>query len=429
MLTVDPMTLARRQLTLDHAKTTRYEELGTRLLDQKLARMTASPLALLRGAAPLFYELLAAHPSLADGPRGKGWIAGDLHLENFGAYRVAAMPDAPKKKGKPKKEDHDHDHDHDADEVEFDLNDFDDAVIGPWRFDVLRLATSLILGGRELGADGPRVLGLTHALLDAYGAAAFGPKPKLPPRPAPVARLVEQVTSRTRKALLDARTEVKHGARHFVRGARYADLPEAIAARVEKAFARYVKGLEEHVRPPKGSLDVLDAAWRIAGTGSLGGVRVALLVRGKGGEDGAWVFDMKEQGTPSAACIVGKGPKGARLAPADRVVAAMRGCLAQPPRYLGATRMGDLSMFVRRLSPQEDKLDLAGLRDADLDPLATYLGALVGRAHARGATKAPRMPWTKAERDGIVDRAIAIAGIHEAVYLALCKLARERSAR
>ena len=35
----------------------------------------------------------------------------------------------------------------------FDLNDFDDAIIGPLYYDVLRLSTSLILGGRELGAD------------------------------------------------------------------------------------------------------------------------------------------------------------------------------------------------------------------------------------------------------------------------------------
>jgi uncharacterized protein (DUF2252 family) len=276
------------------------------------------------------------------------------------------------------------------------------------------------------------VLGLAHALIDAHAAAAFEPKKKLPPRPEVVERLVERVATRTRKALLDARTEVKHGTRHFVRGDRYLDLPEGIAEKVSRAFARYVKGLEDQVRPPAESLEVLDSAWRIAGTGSLGAVRVGLLVRGKGGDDGAWVFDMKEQGTPSAACLLGKGAKGARLAPAERVVAAMQACLAKPPRFLGTARMGkvpsagELSMFVRRLAPQEDKLDLAGLRDADLDPLATYLGALVGRAHARGATKAPPRPWTEEERDGIVDRAIAIAGIHEAVYLAFCKLTRAR---
>jgi hypothetical protein len=83
-------------------------------------------------------------------------------------------------------------------------------------------------------------------------------------------------------------------------------------------------------------------------------------------------------------------------------------------------------MFVRRLSPQEDKLELTKLRDDDLNSLATYLGALVGAAHRRGARKLPPKPWSEAECDGVIDRAIAIAGIHEATYLALCKLTGKR---
>lgn len=86
-------------------------------------------------------------------------------------------------------------------------------------------------------------------------------------------------------------------------------------------------------------------------------------------------------------------------------------------------------MFVRRLSPQEDKLELESLQDDDLDALATYLGALVGRAHARGATKPPRKRWSEGDCAGIVDRAIAVAGIHEAAYLSLCKLAGTKRAR
>ncbi len=402
MLAVDPLALARRQIAIDREKTSRFPA----LLDRKLERMTASPLAFLRGAAPLFYELLAAHPTLAEGPRGKGWLTGDLHLENFGAYRPQPLDKHP----------------HGAEDAAFDLNDFDDAVIGPWRIDVLRLTTSLILGGRELGAGGVRVLTLAHELLDAYVGAAFGGA-KLPREPDVVARLVEQVASRTRKQLLDARTEVVKGKRRFVRGPRYADLPKGIRSKVDRAFARYAATLRDGLRPDGDALEVIDAAWRIAGTGSLGGLRVGVLTRGKGGPDGAWVFDMKEQGEPSAVALLGKPPKKWRMLPADRVVAAIRACVERPSHLIGTSELGGLSLFVRRLSPQEDKLDLATMRDADLDPLATYLGALVGRAHARGATKLPRKAWTEADCAAIVDRAIAVAGIHEATYLALCKLA------
>ena len=426
MLAVDPLTLARHQLALDRTKTQRFPA----LLDRKLDRMAASPLAFLRGAAPLFYELLAAHPSLAEGPRGKGWLTGDLHLENFGAYRPL-----PLGLGQDKGKSGEHGEHHHSDAA-FDLNDFDDAVIGPWRIEVLRLTTSLILGGRELGADGKRVLDLAHELLGAYVGAAFdgaagSPKraAKLPPEPAPVSRLIDQVAKRARKELLDGRTEVVKGERRFIRGERYADLPREIAKQVDGAFARYAGALKDEFHPAPEALEVIDAAWRIAGTGSLGGVRVAVLARGKGGPDGAWVFDMKEQGTPSASVLLGRPEKKWRLDPAERVVTAYRACVARPARLLGTTTMGDLSLFVRRLSPQEDKLELESLRDEDLDPLATYLGALVGRAHARGATKPPREAWSEADCAGIVDRAIAVAGIHEAAYLSLCKLAGPKRAR
>ena len=86
---------------------------------------------------------------------------------------------------------------------------------------------------------------------------------------------------------------------------------------------------------------------------------------------------------------------------------------------IGATKLDGASMFVRRLSPQEDKLSLASVRDEHLEGLAGYLGALVGRAHRRGATKMPSTPWSKNERLAVIDRAVIIAAAHEGAYLAM----------
>ena len=420
---LDPVVLAQRQLTLDRKKTARYAG----LFERKVARMSASPLAFLRGAAPLFYEILEARPELAKGASGEGWLTGDLHLENFGAYRPAPMAKAADKADKADKKGAASEDDGVA---TFNLNDFDDAIIGPLRFDVLRLTTSLILGGRELGADGKTALDLSELLVTSYSdhlggrtadAASASPQSRSPalPVPRPVKTLIEQVSGRTRLELLAARTTVHKGERRFVRGDRYRDLPDDVRAMVPTSFAAYAAAQGPGDRPDDSSLRIVDAAMRIAGTGSLGGLRIAVLVAGKGGVDGGWVFDMKEQGEPSASLLLG----ATKMDPAVRVVTALRACLERPPRRIGTARLGKTSMFVRRLAPQEDKLDLTGMHHDELKPLAIYLGALVGAAHRRGATK-PVKAWTASEKDELVTHAIALAGVHEATYLALCKLTR-----
>ncbi len=413
-LALDPWALAELQLTLDRGRTKRFPDLFAR----KLVRMSSSPLAYLRGAAPVFYEILAARPDLAEGPEGEGWLVGDMHLENVGAYRTdplgASEPTSSRETAGSKKHR----------EVRFDLNDFDDAVIGPWRLDVLRLTTSLLLGGRELGAGGRTALDLCDCLLEAWARSAFDGAP-LPAQPAPVVALCEQVRDRSKSALLDARTAVTGGKRHFVRGPRYADLAAEVIDGVPAAFQGYIDALPDEDRPHKGSLEILDCALRIAGTGSLGSLRVAVLAKGKGGTDGGWIFDLKEQGEPSAATIL--GPSG--LVPAERVATAFKTAIERPMRMIGCTVLrasggtSKLSMFVRKLSPQEDKLNLRRLRGEDLPALATYLGALLGAAHARAATKVPKR-WAASDLATVRTHAITLAGIHEAIYLALCERMR-----
>ncbi len=395
MRALDPHELVRAQLATDEARCASYPG----LFAHKVARMSASPFAFLRGAAPLFYAALRQRPDLARGPSGTGWIAGDLHLENFGAYRPTSIPEEQKRARR-----------HDA---AFDLNDFDDAAVGPWRWDVLRLTTSLLLAGRELRARGPRVLELADALLEAHAEHACH-EARLPAPPAPVAELLDRVRSRSRDALLAARIEVVHRKRVFVRGPRYRDVPKRLAKEARAAFARYAERLAEEEKIDPKALEILDVAFRVAGTGSLGALRLAVLTRGARGE---WIFDMKEQGSPSAAVLLER----ARLKAAKRVLTAMEASVARPPRMLGTARLEGRSMFVRRLSPQDDKLDLTRVLPEDLAPLARYLGALAGAAHRRGAKKPPRRAWTKEERRGLVDRAVVLAGFHEAAYLVLCR--------
>lgn len=373
-------------------------KLGQHLLLRKHARMRASPFAFLRGATPLFYEILRADPELAAGPRGRGWIVGDLHLENFGAYRRDAAS-GTSKEGR----------------VAFGLNDYDDTVQAPFRWDVLRLTTSVILAGRELGCDGVRAVELCRELVASYEKSACQDDAASAPVSKPVRALLAQVKSRTRLQLLDARTQLHRGARRFVRGERYLDLPGALERGVGSALRTFADGLDESVRPSPAQLTVVDAALRVAGTGSLGMVRIAALVAGHGGVDGGWIFDLKQEHEPAAASLV-----KVRLAPADRVLAGVHALVLHPSRQLGSSWLGSMPMLVRRLAPQEDKLELKHLADVTLPPLVRSLGAAVGEAHVRAA--GTRLQgWRLSARERMVDRALAMAGLHESVYLAWCK--------
>jgi len=392
-----PLLCAERQLERDRAATQAYPSLWAR----KMLRMTASPLGYLRGAAGLFYDLLADHPELAAGPEGDGWLVGDAHLENFGAFRS--------EDGRGREA------------VVFDINDFDEAIVGPFRWDVVRLLTSVILGGREIGSDGKQSVRLCSAILDGYlpalcqGQAATNAPP-------PVRRLLDKVDRRTHKDLLDRRTTRSAGGRRFVRGERYQDLAPELVAAAHGAFARYVEQLDPGRTLAREHFIVEDVAFRVAGTGSLGVLRIAVLTRGKGEPDSRWIFDMKAEATPAAQALMGAAvPEPA----AERVLRATRACLVHPPRMLGSTDLDGASLFVRRLLPQEDKLDLTHLVAEELPELARFLGTLLGSAHRRGAVRTPAALWTLADRALLTEHAIVIAGLHEAAYLALCKSTSE----
>jgi uncharacterized protein (DUF2252 family) len=385
----DPYVLAARQAEIDRDAMKRLPSLAAR----KKQRLTSSAHGFLRGSAPLFYEILARRPDLAAGPGAAGWIVGDMHLENVGAYRD------------------------DEGSVVFGLNDFDDATLGPLRFDVLRLSTSVVLASTGLSRTGTQAIALAERLVGAYlQAIAGGGAPRAPK---PIADLVDKVKARSRKQLLDERAPEEHGRRRFVRGERYLDLPPDLAARVPALLADYVKALGDRAPDKASGYKLEDSAFRIAGNGSLGVMRVALLVRDHDGDER--LLELKEARDPSSEALF-QAPPGHWTHPAERCVAGARALCEAPPRMLAAVQSGDLSFYGRRLFPQEDKLDLAGA--ADLDGIVDYVGHRLGEAHARGVKAlggAPPPPWSAAEVALVVDHAVELAGMLTAIYLAYAR--------
>ena len=388
-----PSVLARWQLDRDEERMRRMPT----LLERKRARLEVSPFAFLRGTAPLFYRVLRLAPRLARGPDDEGWLCGDLHLENFGVYR----PDRPAR----------------AERVAFDLNDVDEAFVGPLHLDVLRILTSTLLAARGWGSTASEALDLAGELLDGYRRIR-GPG-RSPPPPPPVAHLLAQVAARKRRALLDSRTRIAGHHRRFDIGARYARLSRPARSAIVRAFGRY--GAEEAAREeiPAERFRVIDVAFRIAGTGSLGTFRVAVLVRGHGGRDGAWMFDLKAAGEPAGARFATRRPEPG---PA-RVVEAVRTLLRRPPVMLGTLRALGHGLVVRRLTPQEDRLDWAAMSAAHRPACLAYLGALTGAAHRRGARR--RLgPLRDPDARRLLDGAVELAGLHEATALAHAALSR-----
>ena len=88
------------------------------------ARWPADPHAFYRGSACLYYaDVTAKKDPWVDDQSGAIWIHGDLHVENFGTYLNSGG------------------------RLVFDINDFDEAYIGHFTWDLQRLR-------RQHGPDG-----------------------------------------------------------------------------------------------------------------------------------------------------------------------------------------------------------------------------------------------------------------------------------
>ena len=133
--------------------------------------------------------------------------------------------------------------------------------------------------------------------------------------------------------------------------------------------------------------------------------------------------DLRHEGTGDPVGRVPRSPPSARARRAgrrgDRRVPRAPAAHGRARRGSGATRCSCAASCPRKTSSTSRRL-----ADADLEPLARHLGALLGAAHRRGAKRLPRRPWNAEDRAGLLARAIALAGAHESMYLAYCDQVR-----
>ncbi|MCE1241913.1 DUF2252 domain-containing protein [Oryzomicrobium sp.] len=314
----------------------------------KYRNMRASPFVFLRGTCHLFYDRLPNERIFRHAPAA--WVCGDLHLENFGSYKG------------------------DNRLAYFDLNDFDEAALAPCTWDPVRLLTSILVAAASLKVNRAEALALGQVFLEGYANGLAQGKARWIERDTAeglVRELLDSLRNRPRSAFLDSRSTLKSpkGRKRVLRADGRKALPASAKqrAKVEAFMAAFAK-----TQPNPEFYKVIDVARRIAGTGSLGVDRYAILVAGKGSPDGNYILDLKEA-LPSSLVphLHLKQPRW--KSEAERVVAVQRRSQAVSMAFLQPVTMGKKAYILRGLLPSEDRVALDGGNGRKLRRLESVL--------------------------------------------------------
>ena len=326
-------------------------------LAMKYRAMRASPFAFLRGTCHLFYDRLPRGGVFKSAPLA--WVCGDLHLENFGSYKG------------------------DNRLVYFDVNDFDESALAPASWDLVRFLTSLRVAADSLAVGEARAQALCQIFLDAYASSLVLGKAYWVERDTAqglVRALLDGLRNRQRASFLDSRTVIKRRQRLLrVDGKRALPVTGPQRDSVTSFMQEFAKS-----RAQPDFFAVLDVARRIAGTGSLGVDRYAILVQGKGSPDGNYLLDLK-QALPSSLLPHLRATQPKWKNEAQRVVAVQRRMQAVSMAFLEPVFFNESPCVLRALQPSEDRVAVSGSRQtgSDLDHLVRTMGQLVAWAQLR----------------------------------------------
>ena len=301
------------------------------LLKLKYQAMASDAFAFFRGTCHLFYQDIPADAAIDKTP--PVWVCGDLHLQNFGSFRG------------------------DDRLVYFDINDFDESVLAPCSWDTARFITSVLVGAHTLKISDEEAQGLCRCFLDSYTAALKTGKARdIHPETATglVRELLDSVRKRDRKVFLTERTDLKDKQRtlKIISGKTFAVTLEERES-VTNLIARWAAN-----QPNPRFFKVLDAARRIAGTGSLGLDRYVLLVEGDGSPNRNYLLDLKAARSSSLYPHL-QLHQPAWTSEAGRIAAIQYRVQESPPALLNPLELDTESYMLRELQPTADRVDLA----------------------------------------------------------------------
>ncbi|WP_199030950.1 DUF2252 domain-containing protein [Ralstonia sp. ASV6] len=333
------------------------------LRDTRNRKMARSAHAYVRGNTVRFYEWLdslAVH-TLPEGPAI--WICGDCHVGNLGPIGNAEG------------------------DIEVQIRDMDQTVIGNPAHDLIRLGLSLATAARGSDLPGVTTARMIQALMEGYihalGASTASRRKRLD-KPDTVHVVMRQAVKRSWKHL--ARERIENTRPTIPLGKRFwplrADERRALARLFEDEAMRH---LVTHLRSrdDDAQVELLDCAYWVKGCSSLGRLRYAALLGlhgGNGDGDLYCMIDVKE-------AVQAAAPRYPRVRmPRDNGQRVVEGARHLAP-FLGermvATRFLDHGVFVRELLPQDLKLEIDTLKQSEAMRVAYFLAETVGKAHAR----------------------------------------------
>jgi uncharacterized protein (DUF2252 family) len=343
------------------------------LVALKYERMLASPFGFFRGAVPVMAADLAGLPNTGI----LSQICGDAHVRNLGAY---AAPDG---------------------RLIFDINDFDETCFAPFEWDLKRMATSIVLAGRENGQKPSACRDAVHILAVQYRrlAAALARMPVVElaryqvhrlERVTPVSEALHKAERETPVSTLASFTlETKDKAGHALRRFKkepplLTPLPLAQSRAVLASFARYRTSLLPERRHFLDQYTPMDVAFKVVGTGSVGLRDYLVYLEGNGPMDPLFLQIKEEPGSAYAPYLaLHGGGSHAATHQGERVAEGQRAMQWQSDPFLGWTTIANRDYLVRQLNDHKASVDLEELRGGGLAEYAALCGELLARGHAR----------------------------------------------
>ena len=361
------------------------------LLPIKYGRMLVSPFTFYRGSAMVMAADLAGTPATGL----EAVLCGDAHLSNFGVF---ATPER---------------------RMVFDINDFDEAFPGPWEWDLKRLAASAVVAGRDNGFSEKKCRQLAVDTARAYAKAMdyFSQMPTLEQwyyhvnvdsvlkvfersskkGQKSAAKMVKKARTKTQEQTLEKLTRLEDGRRRIVseppllvpfrdmgleKYLSKADLKKLSEQGVADSWKQYLDSLPDERRYLLQRYQIIDAALRVGGIGSVGTRCMIVLLKG-GAADDVLVLQLKEAG-PSVleAYVERSSPYESH---AQRVVTAQRLMQATSDIFLGWSKgaVTGSDYYWRQLKDMKGSADVATLDEAGLQTYLAVCSWCLARAHAR----------------------------------------------